>query len=76
MFLKIDLRLEYYQLRIKESNIPKTAFKTQYGHYKFLVMSFGLIDAPTTFIDLMNRVFHLFLDIFIIVFIYDVLVYS
>jgi len=55
MFLKIDIRLQYYQLRIKEYDIPKTTFKTCYGHYKFLVMHFGLTNAPVVFMDLMNR---------------------
>ena len=75
-FLKIDLRFGYHQLKIRKTDVSKIAFKTRYGHYEFLVMPFGLRNAPTTFMDLMNRVFHPYLDQFMIVFIYDILVYS
>jgi hypothetical protein len=76
VFSKIDFRTGYHQVKIRPSDIPKTIFSTRYGLFEFTVMSFGLTNAPTYFMDLVNKVFMEYLDRFVVVFIDDILIYS
>ena len=76
VYSKIDLHTGYHRLMVREENIPKTKFRTRYGHFKFTVMPFGWTNAPTAFMDLMHRVFQPYLDQFVVVFVDDILIYS
>ena len=75
-YSKIELCTAYYQLRVRDTDIPKTAFRMHYGHFEFTVMPFELTNAPTAFMDLMHRVFQPYLDQFVVVFMDDILIYS
>jgi len=76
VFSKIDFRSGYHQIKIKDEDIQKTAFRTRYVHCEYTVMPFGVTNAPGVCIEYMNRIFHAYLDHFMVVFIDDILVYS
>ena len=76
VYSKIDLYTGYHQLLVREADIPKIVFRMRYGHFKFIVMSFGLTNEPAAFMDLMHRVFQPYVDQFVVVFVNDILIYS
>ena len=76
VYSMIDLRTGYHQLRVRDTDIPKTPFRTRYGHFEFTMMLFGLKNVPAEFMDLMHRIFQPYLDQFVVIFVDDILIYS
>ena len=76
VYSKIDLPTSYHQLRVRDTDMPKTSFRTRYEHFEFTVMPFGLKNAPVAFMDLLHRIFQPYLDQFVVVFVDDILIYS
>ena len=75
VYSKVDIHTSYHQLRVRATDIPKTTFRTRYGHFEFTVMPFGLTNSPAAFMDLMHRVFQPYLNQFVVVFVDDILIY-
>ena len=76
VYSKIDFCIGYHRLRVRETDVPKASFRTRYGHFEFIVMLFGLTNAPAAIMDLMHRVFQPYLDQFVVVFVDDIVIYS